>query len=155
MATNYLPDGDHVVRHIPAAQLIRDPNTDIVTGCFPQAFELRPDEEYLSASWLEFFSGVFLECLAGVGAAMGKTRKIGPRHGFAVGKVRDVKEACAEFEMRIRIIHEPSDHNPCYTAVRRYKSDDLELLELLASDAWSSTIEAQQVCQMYGPWPRR
>ncbi len=29
------------------------------------------------------------------------------------------------------------------TAIRRYRSDDLQLLELLAADAWSGVVEAK------------
>ena len=150
-----MPDGDHVVRHIPATMVDRDPNTNAVRGCFPQAFELRKNEEYLSTSWLEFFCGSFLECIAAVAAAMSKTRKIGPQHAFAVGNVGGVRAACAEYGMEVRILHEPNDDNPAYTAVRRYKSDEIELLELLASDAWSRMVEAVQIRDIYGPWPGR
>jgi hypothetical protein len=155
MATSYLPDNDQIIRHIPAQLLIRDPETDAIQGCYPQAFQLRPQEEYLSASWLEFFRGNFLDCLAAVAGAMGRTRKVGPSHGFAVGNVGAVKEACSAYDMRIRVIHEPNDDSPCYVAVRRFKSDDITLLELLATDAWSRIIEARQVKDLYGPWPKR
>jgi hypothetical protein len=58
---------------------------------------------------------------------------------------RAVKDACGSFGIKIRIIHEPSDDNPnpAYTAIRRYRSDDLQLLELLATDAWSRIVEAK------------
>jgi len=55
MPIKYLPDVDHVVRHIPSTLVERDPDDDSVIGCFPQAFSLKPYEEYLSAYWLEFF----------------------------------------------------------------------------------------------------
>jgi hypothetical protein len=155
MAKGYLPDEAHVVRHVPAQLVSRDPNTEAVIGCFPQAFQLRPDEEYLSTSWLEFYLGSFLECTAAVAAAMSKTRKIGPSHGLAIGNVGRIKAACDEFSLKIRVIHEPDDDNPSYTAVRRFKSDNIELLELLANEAWSHIVEVKQVREMYGPWPCR
>ena len=141
MATKYLPDADHVVRHIGSQLLERDGN-DRLIGCFPQAFELRPDEKYLSASWLEFFNGTRQERLERTAQACAKLRTVRPKHGFVIGNVGVVKEACASFNQKIRVIHEPND-NPAYTAIRNYKSDDLELLELLASDAWSDVVEAQ------------
>jgi hypothetical protein len=66
-------------------------------------------------------------------------------HGFAIGNVSSIKEACSAFGLKIRVIHEPADDNPnpAYTAIRRYKSDDIELLELLANDAWSEVIEVK------------
>ena len=73
------------------------------------------------------------------GVATGDSAGVGVGDGVNVGVV---KEACASFNQKIRVIHEPND-NPAYTAIRNYKSDDLELLELLASDAWSDVVEAQ------------
>ena len=143
MATKYLPDADSVVRHINSQLLVRE--NDEVIGCFPQAFELRENEQYLSASWLEYFSGSTEERMIAVVAAVAKARKVKVRHGFAIGNVGVIKEACSSFGLRIRVIHEPSDDNPnpAYTAIRRYRSDDLQLLELLASDAWSRVVEAK------------
>jgi hypothetical protein len=143
MARKYLPDEDHVVRHLNSQLLIRD--GEQVIGCFPQAFELRPGEEYLSASWLEFFAGTTLQRMADVVAATAKARAVKPSHGFAIGNVGEVKEACDSFRQRIRVIHEPhkDNPNPAYTAIRNFKSDDLQLLQLLASDAWSNLVEAK------------
>ena len=144
MAIKYLPDVDHVVRHINSQLLIRD-GDDVVTGCFPQAFELRPGEKYLSASWLEFFPGTDDERRRAVVTACARARSVKPRHGFAFGNVREVKDACADYGLKIRVIHEPdkSNPNPAYTAIRNYRSDDIELLELLATDAWSEVVEAK------------
>jgi hypothetical protein len=144
MATKYLPDTDSAVRHINSQLLIRDA-ADQVVGCFPHAFELRGDEEYLSASWLEYFPGSTHERTVAVVAAVARARTVKPSHGFAIGNVGAIKEACGAFGLKIRVIHEPSDDNPnpAYTAIRRYKSDALELLELLAADAWSRVVEAK------------
>jgi len=145
MATKYLPDSEHIVRHISSQLLIRDDN-DHITSCFPQAFELRPEETYLSASWLEFFPGTKHDRMVAVVAATAKARAVKPRHGFAIGNVGVVKDACGTFGLKIRVIHEPSKKNPnlAYTAVRNYRSDELQLLELLAAEAWSELEDAKQ-----------
>jgi hypothetical protein len=144
MATRYLPDGDHVVRHINSQLLIRD-DANRVIGCFPQAFELRSSEKYLSASWLEYFPGTKHQRTVAVIAAIAAARTVKATHGFAFGMVSAVKEACASFGQKIRVIHEPAkdNPNPAYTAVRNYKSDELELLQLLAGEAWAEVIEAK------------
>jgi hypothetical protein len=144
MATKYLPDDHHVVRHVNSQLLVRDAD-DRVIGCFPHAFELKPTEKYLSASWLEFFPGTKDQRTAAVIAAMAAARTVKPSHGFAFGNVGEVKEACASFGQKIRVIHEPAktNPNPAYTAVRNFKSDDLELLQLLAGEAWSFVVEAK------------
>jgi hypothetical protein len=42
------------------------------------------------------------------------------------------------------VLHEPKGNpNPAYTAVRQFRSDKLELLELLANDAWCDVVEAK------------
>lgn len=51
-----LPDEHHVMRYVPWGRLRRDGDDDsIVLGFLPQAFQLRPDEEYLSVTWVEFY----------------------------------------------------------------------------------------------------
>lgn len=144
MAIKYLPDEDHVVRHVSSQLLIRE--DDQVVGCFPQAFELRPGERYLSASWLEYFPGNLMERRKAVVAAVAAARSVRPSHGFAFGNVGEVKDACSAFGMRIRVIHEPdsSNPNPAYTAIRNFKSDDIELLQLLAAEAWAEVVEAKK-----------
>lgn len=143
MATKYLPDDDHVVRHCASQLLIRE-GEDVI-GVFPQVFELREGEKYLSASWLEFFPGTKHERMKEVVAATNKARTVKRSHGFALGNVGAVKEACGSFALKVRIIHEPSNSNPnpAYTAVRGFKSDDAELLQLLAMDAWSELLLAE------------
>jgi hypothetical protein len=61
-----------------------------------------------------------------------------------VASVAGVKDACASFGSKIRVIHEPNKNNPnpAYTAIRNYRSDEIQLLQLLASEAWSEVIEA-------------
>lgn len=142
MATVYLPDADHVVRHVSGNLVERDPDTGEVVGCFPQAFALREGEPYLSASWLEHFPGTKDDRKKATVIAYCNTRTVRPKHGFAIGNVKTVKDACAEYSLSIRVCHE-ANKNPAYTAIRRYKSDEAELLELLASEAWSEVFEAR------------
>lgn len=143
MAKSYLPDADHIVRHCNSQQLIRE--GEEVIGIFPHAFLLRDNEKYLSASWLEFFPGNRSQRIDAVIKTTAACRTVKPSHGFAIGNVSDVKEACAGFGQKLRIVHEPSSKNPnpAYTAVRQFRSDDLELLQLLAMDAWSELIVAK------------
>jgi hypothetical protein len=156
MATGSLSDDHHVVRHVNYQQTVRDDATGVILGIFPQAFELLPkDDGYLSANWLEFFSGSRIRCIAAIAAFIAKTRKVTAKQAFACGRVGDIKDACSEYGLKIRVIHEPDDDNPAYTAIRRYQSDNHELLDLLASEAWSSVTDAKDVVDLIGPWPRR
>ena len=155
MATKSLSDDHHVVRHVSYQQIDRDDVTGAIRGIFPQAFLLYPkDEGYLSANWLEFFGGIHLNRIAGIAAYIAKKRKVTEKQAFACGRVGDVKDACAEYGRKIRVIHEPDEDNQAYTAIRRYQSDDLELLELLATEAWSHVTDAKDVVGLIGPWQR-
>jgi hypothetical protein len=156
MAISSLSDDHHVVRHVSYQQIDRDDVTGAIKGVFPQAFELHPkDEGYLSASWLEFFAGSNIRCIAAIACVLAKTRKVTAKQAFACGRVGDIKEACADHGLKIRVLHEPDEDNPAYTAIRRYQSDNHELLDLLATDAWSNLTDAKDVVGMIGPWPRR
>ena len=48
-----VPDAHHVARYCRQQLVIHDPHTNKVLGAFPQVFELRPREPYLSVYWME------------------------------------------------------------------------------------------------------
>jgi hypothetical protein len=104
---------------------------------------------------LEFFGGSHVSCVAAIAAFLAKTRTVTAKQAFACGRVGDIKEACSEYGLKIRVLHEPEEDNLAYTAIRRYQSDNYELLDLLANDAWSTVTDAKSVVGMIGPWPRR
>jgi hypothetical protein len=153
MATKSLPDTDHVVRHVPS-KLLDDNGMP-----FPQAFELRPAEAYLSTSWSEFFDGLLADRLAGCACVMSHNRKIKARDAFAVGNVGEIKDAFAEFNQKIRIVSEPdpapSGLNIAYAAIRQIQTDSLELLELLAQDVWNDVHSAAAPLAKIGPWRKK
>jgi len=71
--------------------------------------------------------------------------KVGGKAGFAVGKVGHVHSACRARHHKIRIVYEPEDDNMAHCAVRRMPSEDAELLENLASEAWSELVMNNEV----------
>lgn len=148
MATKSLPDTDHVVRHVPF-KLLDDQALPL-----PQAFELRANEKYLSASWLEFFRGDRAAKLAGCASMMSHYRQLKAHDVLAVGNVGEIKDACAEFDQKIRIVNETEadNLNLAYVAVRQIRTDSLELLELLAQDVWNDISSAAGPLAAIGPW---
>jgi hypothetical protein len=116
---------------------------------------LRDGEAYLSNGWLEFFDGTQADCISGVATAMFNNRAIKAHHALAIGNVGEIKEACLDFEMKIRILHEPIPTNISYAAIRQIKTDDYELLELLAQEAWSDVRFAKPYVEAVGPWRKR
>lgn len=152
MASKSLSDTSSVVRHLSAKDFDVDDQGEVII--FPHAFELRKEEPYLSAAWLEFFVGSLDDRIAATAAFMSKTRKINSNHAFAIGNVKEIKTACSEHDQTIRILHEPNEHNVAYVAVRRYRSDSEELLDLLAREAWAKFANIKAAIVRFGPWQK-
>jgi hypothetical protein len=142
MATTYVPDNNHIVRYVPWARLRKDENDNVI-GVLGAAFRLRPDEEYLSATWAEFFGGEHKENLdCAVHAIRASDIDVRPKSGFAIGEVAAIKERCLADRNRhkIRVIHEKEDDNPAHAALRLWPRDNDALLELLAENDWAETL---------------
>jgi hypothetical protein len=144
-----LDDSHHLVRHIRESE-IDDQEGKLLA--FPQAFALRPKETYLSNGWLEFFDGTVDAQLSGVAAMMSKTRAVKAHHALAIGRVGDIRDTCLSFDQKVRILHEPFEDNLAYAAVRRINTDESQLLELLAQEAWSDVRLAKPYVEAIGPW---
>jgi hypothetical protein len=107
------------------------------------AFRLRNDEDYLSATWLEFFPGPRDNSIKGaVQAIRASSMKVTPKSGFAIGNAGRVGEACLadQKKYKIRFVHEQEDDNEAHVACRGWPRDNDALLDLLAGDAWSETV---------------
>lgn len=141
MAVSNIPEEHHLLRYVSANKLRRDED-DNVLGCTFEAFRLREQEQYLSAAWVEFFDGERDHQVRQAADSIGATIKVTRRSGFALGNVGRIKGTCAAAKAKVRILHEPNDANPAYATVRQIPRDDIQLLELLASEAWAETIVA-------------
>jgi hypothetical protein len=126
MPSSNLPKSDHFVRHCGYQKLeIRD---EEVAGVFPQAFELRPEDDgYLSGRWAEYFSGPQAERLKQTVAAMRMAgRKLAPNSALVEVKVGGIL-ACAKdhFDRNLRVLHEPErgEGNDAYSTIRGMPTD--------------------------------
>lgn len=134
------PPDDHVVRVVPFKKLRTDENGKVL-GVTHLAFELRPDEDGLSVTWLEYFAGDRSEMLtAAVQALRASEFKPSPKSGFAIGQVGAIKATCLEYSAKIRIIHAPTGDNKAHAEVRQLPRDNVALLEALAATSWSELI---------------
>jgi hypothetical protein len=152
MVTKSLPDTDHIVRHVPSKLL------DETGKPLPQAYELRPSETYLSASWSEYFQGSLADRLAGCASMMSHYRTLKPRDALSVGNIGEIKDAFGEYNQKIRIVSEHDGLkglNLAYSAVRQVQTENLDLLELLAQDVWNDVHPAAGVLSKVGPWQKR
>lgn len=137
-----LPDEDHLIRYVPWGRLRKDED-DNVLGFLPQAFQLRPDEDYLSVNWVEYYDGDReSQIRLSVWAMRNSFEKpLGAKSAFAIGNVAHIKKACEGFGSRVRVVHEPDlPKNPGHSAIRRLPRDDLNLLDALAADAFTDRV---------------
>jgi hypothetical protein len=140
-----IPDDNHVIRHIPWNKLRKNEN-DAVVGILGEAFKMSEKENYLSANWLEYFSGSHDEQVISTIQEIRNCLVVRPKSGFAIGKVDGIKTLCSEKRNRkIRIVYSPSTTKAGYTnsthvAVQSLPEEDMELFELLATEAWSHLV---------------
>lgn len=144
MPSNYLLDDERIVRFVPWSKLRRDEDDNVV-GVLPQAFELRESEEYLSATWCEYFDGNAHETLrCAIEAIRNSNLTVGPKARFAVGAVGEVRGVVERRPnaRKLRIIHEPEEDNLAHAALRHWPRGDDDLLALIAEDCWASCMDA-------------
>ncbi|MCV9942974.1 hypothetical protein [Rhizobium sp. BT-175] len=122
-----------------------------MVGILPQAFALRPEEEYLSVTWQEFFSGDEREQLrCAVNAIRNSDLTVGAKAQFAVARVGDIRPLVENRPKgrKLRIIHEPELDNEAHAAIRSWPAEDDELFDLLAASAWSQAFTGVQIDQL-------
>lgn len=143
MRGDSIENSHHIIRVVSSSRLRRevlDDGTERVIGVLFTAFVMKPDEDFLSATWLEYFSGADEAQLAAAVAVIRKSVTCRGSTGFAIGEVGRIKAACLAKGQQIRVVHEPEADNDAHVAVRRYPREEAELFELLASDAWSQVV---------------
>lgn len=130
----------HIVRYVPFGKLRKDDN-DVPVGINYNAFQLRPDENGLSVTWLEYFRGDRDAQVRGTVLAI-RASNMHPttKSGFAIGNVDAIREACRQRQHKTRIIHWPEDDNKAHAEIRQLPRDDTELLEQLAAGVWSELV---------------
>jgi hypothetical protein len=136
MKTTNIPDIDDIARHVPWARLEKDEDDNVI-GIYPEAFRLREGESYLSACWVDFYAGTKPQKIRQNYDDMSKRRSLGKKSGFAITNVGSLKCTCEGRGAKPRVVHETGHPTQSYVAVRKFPSDDDELLEILATGCWS------------------
>ena len=140
MKDQNLPREDHVVRLVSPSRLRKDEN-NVVVGVLHTAFERKLDQDGLSVTWLEYFTGPrAAQEVAAVQAMRASTITPGKNAVFAIGNVGAIADTCSDHGHKVRIIHWPQDDNKAHAEVRQLPRDDLQLLEHLAATVWATTI---------------
>ena len=141
-----LPDEDHVIRYVPWARLRRDEDENVL-GFLPQAFQLRPEEDYLSVNWLQYYDGDReTQIRLSVWAIRNSFEKpLGAKSAFAIADVDAIKKTSEAFGNRVRVTHEPQSNNAGHSGIRQLQRDDLNLLEALAADAFAERVSNAEI----------
>jgi hypothetical protein len=140
-----IPEDNHILHHIPWNKLRKNENDEVI-GILGEVFKMRETEKYLSANWLEHFTGTYGEQIIAAVQEVRKCLVVRSKSGFAIGKVDDIKTLCTEKRnLKIRIVYYPTTtktgyKNNSHVAVKSLPADDMELFELLATEAWCHLV---------------
>ena len=107
---------------------------------------LREGETYLSVTWLEHFDPRYDQGLIQAADAIRRQLIVKPTDGFSTTAVGDFYDICERFDEKVRVLHEPENpENTGHVAIRRFPRDNLDLFDMLASDAFVDTRVAADV----------
>jgi len=147
VARKALPPGHHVMRLVPYKAQHRHPDTDAFIAVLPTAFELRPRYEgCLSVCWIEHFGGYDLAAKRDAAIAFRETldtKHIGGAAVFAAAQVDAIVQSGKRFEKAIRVIHDPVPGNAGHACVRHYSNEDLELMDVLATEVFTDVVSVK------------
>lgn len=146
-----LPDTDHVVRHVPFKKLHTDADGNIIGFLF-EAFQLREiDEGDLSVNWVEYFEeGSHVERVEKTIHEIRKVKPVGSKSAFGVSSVLAIKQTCRNTPKSIKIVYWPTTTkdgvpNVTHALIRHLPEDDIELLDALATTAFSTLIRNSDI----------
>ena len=143
-------DDDHVLRWASFTKLIRDPETNEVTGVAPIAFRLKAEkgETYLSCAHVEHYGGdhASMVSAAAKGMQVAQPEMIKRTGAFAVGRVGAVKQVARTHNGSVvLVLKAPKWTNPAYAKVSGIEAADTLLHEILAASAWGTFVKADDV----------
>jgi len=129
----YIPDNDHVMRHVSYKRLLKDDDGSPIGGFFPEAFELKEEEKGLSVNWLEYFKGTHQENIESSVRKFRETRDVKKSSGFGIALVKKIQSICSEHGAdKVRVVLDEEDNNKSHSSIIRLPRDNLDLLQSLA-----------------------
>lgn len=145
-----IPDAHHVARVCPKNRVIRDRKGRPV-GVFPQLYKLRektesrPREEYLSASYVEYFGDDRSECLKG--CIRTSAFPVRPADFMVILNAGQVRQIGASYNLRVKVVHDTANKkNPAYAKIEGTPHDDSHsILGALASSAVSALVSVEDI----------
>lgn len=145
MTATKLPSDDHVVRYVRSRLLRKDEDGNVL-GVLPQSLEHKENESYLSVTWLEHFVPEYEKALIEATTAIRRQLTVKPKDGFATARVGEICDVSEFFDVKVRILHDPvPPENTGHSALRGLKDCSLELLDMLAAEAFTDTRVAATI----------
>lgn len=139
MSSKSIPNKHHIIRYASWTKLLKDEDLNVL-GVLHTALELRDGEKYLSATWVEYFNGQPQDQFMSAVRAIRNSIDAKPKGGMAKANVGKLHELCGAKDSRIRIVTERSKANPAHAGIHRLPQDNIDLLELLAVEAFSNVV---------------
>lgn len=130
-----LPNPSRVVRYVPYSRMEKDEDDNFLRP-YPNAFEQREVDDYLSVTWCEFFEGSTGEQLRCAVEALRKSRRVGGKACFCLANTPEVLDAIENSGRRGRAVYLPEDDNPAHAGVYGIQPDDTLLQKRLADEVW-------------------
>ena len=135
-----LPNPGRVVRYVPFNRMEKDNDGNFLRP-YPNAFEQREAEEYLSVTWCEFFEGSSDEQLrCSVEILRNSKIDVRPKACFCVANTPEVLAAIKERGRRGRVVYLPEDDNTAHAGVYGIAPNDALLLMRLAHEVWCNYL---------------
>lgn len=127
MSGDRLPDKDDISRYCKFTSLVNDQPSRA-------SFMLRPDEEFLSVNWLEYFG--LKDCQEQMSQVRQNIRlNLTPRAKFAVLNVGNVINYVRENgpdNRALSVFHEPEEDDPSHSGIHGYGFEDDWVADLIA-----------------------
>jgi len=141
MKGDVIPDKDDIARYCKASYIQQD-------GCVSgDAFKLRPNEEFLSVSWLNYWcKDSFEENIAATRNALQRNLSISRRAKLAVANVGRMREDVQQASSgdSVRVLHDPDSTDPSHSGI--YGTDSIENLEeAIVAEIFAGGIPSHQV----------
>jgi hypothetical protein len=134
-----LPTPGTVVRYVGFNKMAKDED-DRVLEPLPSAFEMRPNEEYLSITWAEYYVGASDQRLRCAVEAIRSSRDVGPKGCFCVADLDELMAVITTRSSKGRAVYLPQDDNPAHAGIYGVSSEETLLQQILATTVWSQFL---------------
>lgn len=133
----YIPDKDHVMRHVSYKRLLKDEEGKPIGGFLPEAFELKEGDKGLSVNWLEYFKGTHQENIEASIRKFRAIRDIKKSSAFGISITKKIQDVCDKRGAnKVRIVLDELDNNKSHSLIIHFPQNNFALSQSLAVEAF-------------------